>query len=180
MGDEKWEWVQGYEGVYQVSDMGRVRSYNGFGRMPKIQSTPRLITPCMDGRGYFNFTVRKNGKQKVLLIHIEMAKSFLENPNKHKLVRHLDDVKGNNLLSNLAWGTYAENREDGIRNGRHFHKPGVCPAKAKLTEEDVVFIMKSSEKNTTIGRRLGVTESTISKVRNGRGWNKITNLPYLK
>jgi hypothetical protein len=178
--EESWKWVVGHEGWLEVSDLGNVRSYKGTGRIPKKRDTPRPIKGCKDGRGYFNFSVRENGKPKVLLIHIEEAKAFLPNPKRHKLVRHLDDIKTNNELSNLAWGTFQDNREDGIRNGRHFHKKGVCPVQAKLTKSIVLKIMKSKATNVALAKKYGVSESCVSKVRVGRGWNNVTKLPRKK
>ncbi len=178
---EKWGWVIGMESKYEISTLGRVRSYMKIGgNHTGRNKMPRQIKPCMDSRGYYNFTVVVEGKKKTLNIHIEEAKSFIPNPNNYKIVRHLNDIKADNSLHNLAWGTATDNRNDGILNGKHFHQEGKSAAKSKLTESEVTEIFSSTDNNCAIGRRYGVTESTISKIKLGRTWNRITGLPYAK
>jgi len=177
---EIWASVKEYAKEFEISTNGNVRSYKGVGRYPKLKEVPKPIKPCMDGRGYFNFTVRKDGKPKVLLVHIEMAKAFIPNPNNYKLVRHLNDIKSDNRISNLAWGTHIDNREDGILNGKHFHEKGKRAAQRKLMEFDVLKIFNSKINNCELGRIYGVTESTISKIKLGRTWNKTTGLKRKK
>ena len=68
-------------------------------------------------RGYYAFTLYDlEGKRKHKGLHQLLAMAFIPNPNKHEVVRHLDDNKDNNSLSNLKWGTIKENIEDAIRN----------------------------------------------------------------
>ena len=68
-------------------------------------------------RGYFSFTIYDlNGKRKHKALHQLLAMAFIPNPNNYEIVRHLDDDKNNNSLSNLKWGTIQENVEDAIKN----------------------------------------------------------------
>ncbi len=177
--DERWEWVIGYVGEFEISNIGNVRSYKKYGHNNRLKE-PKPIKPCKDGRGYFNFTARLNGKPKVLLIHIELAKAFIPNPNNYKLVRHLNDIKADNRQINLAWGTHKDNREDGIKNGKHFHEIGKRPVVAKLNPKLVEFIFNAPYTAQSLSSKFYVSVSTIHKIRQGRNWNRITGLPYKK
>lgn len=154
---------------YEISSLGRVRSFTSY-------TKGKTLNPSIDSRGYINFSIRSNHKPKTLYIHREMAKAFKENPNNYKIVRHLNDIKTDNRLDNIEWGTSTDNRADAIRNGKQFHAPGKKPIKAKLTKDLVLAIIASSANNSELGRTLGVTECTVSKVRTGRTWNNITKV----
>lgn len=170
---EIWQPVIGFEAKYAISNLGHIKSFTSY-------SKGSILIPCMDARGYLNFSVRDCGKPKTLLIHREVAKAFIPNPHKYPLVRHLNDVKTENTVLNLAWGTYSDNRMDGIYNGKHFHVPGKRPAQAKLSKAEVLAVIESSHSNAELGRIYNVTESTICKIRIGRTWTKITGKPYIK
>lgn len=167
MSNENWKWVIGFEGLYEVSDMGRVKSYKGMGRMPKLQITPRLIKPCKDGRGYYNFSVRNGSKYMVLYIHIEAAKSFIPNPNNLKFVRHLNDIKSDNAISNLAWGNHSDNMQDAIRNK-------VNPTKHYFGDGLILFMYNAPYSACSIARRYNVSPSMVTKIRTGRAYAWLT------
>lgn len=176
---EIWKDVIGFEGFYQVSDLGNVRSFVIYRN--STRANPKAMVPCRDSRGYYNFTVKKCFREKrTLYIHREVAKAFKPNPNNYKLVRHLNDVKTDNRVNNLAWGTYQHNRIDGIRNGKFPHEIGKRPVVRKLNEAKVGMVMMSPKNNSELGRELNVSESTISKIRVGRNWNHVTKLPRIK
>ena len=94
--------VEGYEGLYQVSNFGRVKSLDrksSDGRQLK----ERMLNPIINGYGYLVLNLHKNGKRKSLYIHQLVAMAFLEHtPNGHKIVvDHIDNDKSNNRLENL-------------------------------------------------------------------------------
>ncbi len=178
---EIWVPIDECDGLIEISNHGRVRSYKGIGCRPRKVSTPKLIKLCIDGRGYQNFSASGTAERKyVLLIHRQVAKYFIPNPNGFKIVRHLNDIKTDNHVTNLAWGTYTENRADGIKNGKHFHTEGKRAVQAKLNGSQVKEIYQSAMNNCELGRRYNVTESTVSKIKLGRAWNHITGLPRIK
>ena len=77
----------------------------------------KYITGHKNKRGYYAFTLyNKEGKRKQKFLHQLLAMAFIPNPNNYEIVRHLDDDKNNNSLSNLKWGTIKENIEDAIKN----------------------------------------------------------------
>jgi hypothetical protein len=174
---ELWKQIIGYEGRYEISSSGRVKSLAKYCNY-KIskREVPLILKPCKDGRGYYNFTVVNNGKKKVLLVHVEMAKCFLPNPNGYKIVRHLNDIKADNRLKNLKWGTHSDNNNDSVKNGKLFRGG----KSSKLKRLEVLKILSSKKSNTELGKKYGVTESTISKIKVGRSWNNVTKLPLKK
>lgn len=118
---EMWRPIVGYEGYYEVSSHGRIRSLartvvrkNGVTQQvsEKLMSTPLT-------NGYPSTSLTKGGKRRTVLVHIVMAEAFLGPRPEGQVVRHDDDVKTNNVLSNLLYGTEGQNRHDAVRNGRN-------------------------------------------------------------
>lgn len=96
---EKWKPVKGYEGMYEVSNLGNVRSlYKGIVRKPNLINS-----------GYFTVRLAKGGKQKTHLIHRLVAEAFLEKPPGCDEVNHKDYNKLNNRADNLEWITHQSN-----------------------------------------------------------------------
>jgi hypothetical protein len=120
---EHWRGVVGYEGLYQVSDLGRVRSLDRWvkrrtnnggwwrqfipGKVLKSES-PRCV--------YLGVTLRKNGSTKWFRIHRLVLGAFVGPCPEGMEGRHLDDCPTNNRLDNLAWGTRRENMADTARH----------------------------------------------------------------
>lgn len=107
--EEIWKDIKGYEGLYQVSNLGNVRSLN-YNRENKI----KLLTPCIK-RGYKSICLRKNSK-KFFLLHRLVAQAFIPNPNNLPQVNHKDENKQNNCVDNLEWCTSEYNINFGTRN----------------------------------------------------------------
>ena len=101
--EEIWKDVVGYEGLYQVSNLGRVKSLTR-----KNVKQDRLLTPT-NNNGYYCVSLLKNKKRKFCLIHRLVAKTFVENPDNKKEVNHIDGNKKNNRANNLEWCTPSEN-----------------------------------------------------------------------
>ena len=101
---ETWKEIAGYEGIYEVSDMGRVKSlnYNHTG-------TEKILKPWKTHRGYLQVGLSKDGKVKHTLVHRLVADSFIPNPNNLETINHKDEVKTNNVASNLEWMSRADN-----------------------------------------------------------------------
>lgn len=117
---EEWRPVKGYEGLYDCSDWGRVRSHDRYvlrkGGMKALWKG-RILKLHRGSKGHYSVNLFKDGVPKTSYVHQLVAEAFIPNPEKLPLVRHLDDVKENNGVSNLAWGTHSDNRQDALRNG---------------------------------------------------------------
>ena len=90
---EEFRDVPGYEGTYEVSNLGRVRR-NG-----------KILRPRKDNWGYLQLDLYKNGIKRRFLVHRLVAQAFLPNPNKYPQVNHRDENKSNNTVDNLEWCT---------------------------------------------------------------------------
>lgn len=115
--EEIWKDIEGYEGYYQVSNLGRVRSLDHIdcrGRHIKGKTTKQL----KDKDGYYYVQLNKNGVQTKKKVHRLVAIAFIPNPENKREVSHLDETKTNNQVSNLEWATSKENNNMPIRRQR--------------------------------------------------------------
>jgi len=116
---ELWEPVPGFEGLYEVSTHGRVRSLTVLrehgGYRPRVIPGRVLSTKR---KSYHTATLwDAQGNAHPRKVHVLVATVFLSNPDGLPLVRHLDDDHHNNAVWNLAWGSYLDNAQDKVRNG---------------------------------------------------------------
>ena len=112
--NEEWRDIEGYEGLYQVSNLGRVRSLNCRGHKGCIG----ILTPRLDGKGYEMVALYKEGKARNTKVHRLVAQAFIPNPNNYPQVNHKDEDKTNNNVDNLEWCTNEYNHNYGTRNER--------------------------------------------------------------
>ena len=123
--NEEWRDIEGYEGLYQVSNLGRVRSLNCRGHKGCIG----ILTPRLDGKGYEMVALYKEGKARNTKVHRLVAQAFIPNPNNYPQVNHKDENKTNNIVENLEWctGKYNSNYGTGkIRSGIKQGKKIIC------------------------------------------------------
>lgn len=107
-----WKDIEGYEGLYQVSNTGKVRSLN-YRRTGKT----KVMKPSTDKDGYKCVNLRKNGK-RMYKVHRLVAITFIPNPNNWPQVNHKDEDKTNNAVWNLEWCTLEYNINYGTRTER--------------------------------------------------------------
>lgn len=112
---EIWKDVKGYEGLYQVSNIGNVRSVDRYVNNRKIKG--KSLLPSDTGRGYLGVSLYKNGNKKTLNIHKLVANSFIPCTKNKSQVNHKDGDKHNNNVSNLEWCSCSENIKHAFRMG---------------------------------------------------------------
>lgn len=123
-GSEEWRAVVGFEEVYEVSNLSRVRSLDRRVRSTAKAGTTfrpgKILKPLLNkGTGKYHLDLQRDGLRKNKMLHRVVAEAFIPNPEGLPLVRHLNDDPSDNRLENLSWGTYADNMNDRIRNGIH-------------------------------------------------------------
>jgi len=111
---ERWLPVVGYEGFYEVSDLGRVRSMR---RRVAGGRAVRILKPCQYPRGHLKVVLCVNGQKKDMLVHRLVAIAFIGPQPPGCEVCHYDGNPANNVLGNLRWGTRGDNIRDSIRHG---------------------------------------------------------------
>jgi hypothetical protein len=110
--EEIWKDIEGYEGVYQVSNLGRVKSLK-YG----IKSRIKILSGAISSNGYFYVALYKNKKIVKISIHRLVAITFINNPEQKEQVNHIDGNKTNNFYNNLEWATRSENMKHAFKTG---------------------------------------------------------------
>ena len=110
---EIWKDVAGYEGLYQVSNLGRVKRLKG-----KYMKSDKLLKQVKLDSGYVAVCLCKHNKTKNFRVHRLVAEAFIPNPEEKPQVNHIDENKTNNVASNLEWMTAKENNNYGTRTQR--------------------------------------------------------------
>lgn len=118
---EEWRPIEGYEGLYEVSSYGRVRSLDRYVRTCyeayKLQKG-KILSPAKDKFGYLKVVLNCNGKHKTINVHRLVAEAFIPNPDNFPQVNHRDEDKTNNIVDNLEWCDAKYNISYGSRNIR--------------------------------------------------------------
>ena len=105
MENEIWKDIEGFEGKYQVSNFGNVKSLRY-----RNQKFAKNLTPKVTNRGYIAVMLSKNRKSKLALVHRLVAMAFVDNPNNYSIVNHKDENQQNNHVDNLEWCNHSHNR----------------------------------------------------------------------
>ena len=126
-----------YEGLYKVSNLGRILSLNY-----KNTGKAELMTPVERKDGYSVVGLWKNRKSKTCLVHRLVAQTFLPNPDNLPEINHIDENKENNRVENLEWCTSEYNNNYGTRNERaaKANTNGKCSKKVLQFTLDGIFI----------------------------------------
>lgn len=140
---ECWLPVPGHEGLYEVSDLGRVRSLERLetvtrqGRSYIRRRRERLLRATPDPDGYLKVRLYRDSVPDECKVHILVLTAFVGPRPDGMLGRHINDVNADNWLANLAWGTPSDNMQDLQRNGRNWNLNKThCPQKHKYTPEN--------------------------------------------
>lgn len=121
---EIWKDIKNYEGLYQVSNLGNVRSLNHIRKNGKKENQlylhkGKILKPAVQNIGYKFVVLSKEGKSKGFRVHRLVAQAFIENPNNYNCINHKDENRLNNCVDNLEWCTIAYNNTYGAKQERH-------------------------------------------------------------
>lgn len=171
--------IKGYEGLYQVSNFGRVKSlpspiklpHGGFGMRKEKFLKPGTI------KGYLGVVLTKDSINKGFSVHRLVATAFINNPENKEQVNHINSIKKDNRVENLEWVTRSENLIHSYNAGTHPSKEGILNGRSKLTENQIVEIKKealNSNINTIkLWEKYNVSRSTINRIVSGETWSHI-------
>ena len=140
----EWRPVPGYEGLYEVSDGGDVRSI-ATAQRPRPQ--PRLVKHSDDGRGYRRLRLCLNGTKRAWRVHQLVALAFLGPRPEGQEVRHRDGNRSRNVPDNLEYGTSQQNRLDAVAHRTHHEAVKThCPAGHEYDDENTLVVNVPSGK----------------------------------
>lgn len=165
MNEEEWRPVPGYEGRYEISNFGNVRS---------VRRNRLMVLTTI--HGYHHVNLSKCGKATMFRVHRLVAEAFLRRDSSRPHVNHKDGVKTNNHAPNLEWCTPGENNQHAISLGLravHGSKNGF----AKLNEKQVRVIahsLKIGLEQTYLGSVFKVKNTTIHQISKGNTWKRVT------
>ncbi len=110
---EEWKDVEGYEGFYQISTFGKVRSLDRVVKNPRgtMKRKGVLIKFTVTRDGYNKFTLSKDGNHKSARVHQEVLKAFVPNIDNKPQINHINGIKTDNRVENLEWCTASENQQ---------------------------------------------------------------------
>lgn len=200
--EEVWKDIDGYDGYYQVSNMGRVRSVDRIvnGRWGDTFRKGIVLKQKTNNKGYKMVDLHKDGKPKTYQVHRLVAESFIPNPNNNPIINHKDENKLNNHVDNLEFCTQSYNINYGTRNERSAEKNTNHPSRSKPVlqfTKDGEFVAEYPSV-AEAHRHTGIYQNNIyqccigNKLKDGRGnyytrkstggfiWKyKESSLPYI-
>lgn len=173
---EEWRDVAGYEGFYQVSNMGRVRSLDRtFLRADGTTATykSKVLKPA--GRPYLHVYLSKNNVHDMMRVHRLVAEAFVANPENLKCVDHIDCNKTNNRADNLRWCSHLQNmryaQENGLLAGNFHYELLSDETKLNMKAPRMVSIVRDDGTEydcvEDAAKEMGVTHGAISHVLRG-------------
>lgn len=170
---EQWRDIYGYDGIYQISDFGRVKSF--FANINKTHG--RLLKPRPDADGYGIVELYKDKISRPFKVHRLVAQYFLPNPEHKPEVNHIGKNssgiidKAYNEFYNIEWATREENELHKNLNG--MGKQGLKHHNVRLSEEDVYYIRASKEPRKILAEKYGVGVQQITNIRGFKTWKHL-------
>ena len=164
MNKEIWRDITGYEGYYQVSSEGRVKSLerkNSYGRTVK----ERILKGTQDKDGYLKIGLcGSTGKQKWFQVHRLVGEAFIQNPDENPQINHINEIKTDNRACNLEWCTSKQNINHGSRNERVAKALGKPIAQYNLDGQLIKVWQSACEAK----RQTGFDKGYVSAVARGK------------
>lgn len=160
--NEIWKPVPEFEGRYEVSTEGRVRSWvNNYGNR---RNEPKILNPRNDRDGYSKVALCNKGKMNNFLVHRLVAMTFIQNPLNLPCINHKDEDKTNNRIDNLEWCDRKYNNNYGSRNERI----SKVNSRSVLQYDRFGNLVKEWSSTIEVSRQTGWCHGNISKCCNGK------------
>lgn len=157
---EIWKDVENYEGLYKISNHGRVKVLKKWDVNKKeFVGSEKILTPTDNGHGYLIVSFSKNRKKKNYYVHRLVAEAFIDNPDNKKIVNHKDFNKRNNHFSNLEWCTQKENVNYSASRMRHRKQYNA----SKTGEKYIYFRKERNEYRIVVDKKEYKTEKTLKE-----------------
>jgi hypothetical protein len=172
---EIWKDIKGYEGLYQVSNQGRIKSFPrkvNFGRSWRM-TKEKFLSPALDSNNYPFVTLSVTQKHFHLSIHRAVAEAFLDNPKELREVNHINGCKIDNYVENLEWISSSDNKYHALDNDLKAH--GQDCSFSKLTNEDVFKIksLRNTMSQLAIAKQFNISQAQVCRIQTGKEWKQL-------
>lgn len=181
MTTEIWQPIKGYEGYYEVSNLGRVRSLDRYVHKNNgsVQFWKgRVCALWTDKNGYKALSLRKNHTDSFRRVCRLVAETFIPNPENKPTVNHINGIKDDDRVENLEWNTYSENMQHAYDTKLNENPKGEDHHLVKITEEDVKTIREIYASGKMNQRELaelyGLRQPAISRIIHKKRWKHIS------
>jgi len=166
---EEWKSINNYEGLYEISTLGRAKTLN-YNKTKEI----RILKQGLGSKGYLTICLYRLGTKFTRTVHSLVAKTFIPNPDNKPDVNHKKGIKTDNRFFMLEWNTESENSQHSYDNFFSVAAKGES-YKSKLTEKEVLEIrnIKKPFLQKDIAIQYGVDRVTISDIIRRKSWKHI-------
>jgi hypothetical protein len=180
--NEIWKDAFSYEGLYKVSNFGRIKSVEKIITRSDFKTyfvKEYIFSKSLNTEGYASCClVNHNGVKKTKNIHVIVAKTFIPNPENKPQVNHINGIKSDNRVENLEWCTRKENAQHAFKNGLLKISKGESHGRHKLKEEKIIAIrrlykIKPSVKISGIAKKLNISVSQVNRILKRKCWTHI-------
>lgn len=172
---EVWRNIPDYEGFYQVSNFGRVKSIKRI--IIRKNGTkyfcPEKLIKSVNHKGYKYLGLCKNGKVKTIGVHQLVLRAFVGVQEKGVEVRHLDNNPFNNRLENLAYGTKSDNMQDAVKCG------SLSRSHTSLTDEQVISILADDRRICEIAKSYNIDSGTVVAIKQRKYFKHLKEYPVV-
>jgi len=185
---EIWSEIGGYGGIYEISNLGRVKSFHRNWRKGKI------LKQGLQKTGILSVGLSMFAIAETHIVSRLVAKAFMPNPHNLPCVLHISGKLSDNCIDNLMWGDYTDEYINNIKNGmielpehrttewNRKKSRGAKHWKTSIGENDVKNILKDAGtcSNIEIGKKYGVTDHVIGKILNNKTWKHVAGVRTIK
>lgn len=166
---EIWKDIPEYEGLYQINNFGKIKSFHN-----KHRIKGKILMPYLNKNNRFYILLTKNKLHKMHVIHRLVAQAFIPNPKNKPEVNHIDGNPKNNNVKNLEWNTNSENKKHAYKL-RLMNREGERHHLHKLTNKDILkirFLFNVKKmKQYEIAKLFNTDRSNISLIVNNKTWS---------
>ena len=160
---EIWKKIQDYEGLYEVSNLGRVRDYKN-----------KIKPMYKNNKGYLCLSLFYKGKTYHPTIHRLVAKAFIQNPNNYSQVNHKDCNKSNNTIDNLEWCNQRYNYDEGMKTFQYSKNENHFYSKLKNSDIPMIYnLYKLGFTRVTVSRIFGINPSSLEAIEKGISYREL-------